>query len=194
MLRCLCIVALCFTGCVTPPRFSGVEIGSDAVLITSVPPLLQSKRVSCGPTCLSAVAAYWEKDFAGFLTDGGELSVEMSASDLERSAQKLGLMAHAFRGNLQDVETHLRNGRPIIALIPAPPYVIEPEVTVNGIPLIATWRSLSRPRSHWVIVIGVAQRRVIFHDPAVGNVAVLRSTFESWWGKRSHTMILVTAR
>src|SRR5439155_25287925 len=120
-------------------------------LITSVPPLLQTKRVSCGPACVAAVVAYWGKDYSGLFSNSPPyLAEDFSAIDLTNLVHALELKPFAYSGSMADLEDNVRNGRPLIVLIPRPNYQHSPEVTLSGVCLENIWEMVAPRYSHWV--------------------------------------------
>jgi predicted double-glycine peptidase len=184
--------AALLAGCSTTDDFKGVEIGETPTLITSVPPLLQTKRVSCGPTSVAAVAAYWGKDYSLLTSNAPPLLAEdFNVTDLTNLVGMLELKSFVYSGSTDDLESHLRNGRPMIVLIPTPEYRHGPEVRFNGVP-VAALRGMMAPKySHWVICIGFTDSKMILQDPARGRMAVSRTRFESWWNSKKRTCLLI---
>jgi predicted double-glycine peptidase len=179
-------------GCSTPEQFRGVAIGETPVLITSVPPLLQTKHVSCGPACVAAVAAYWEKDYSNFFSDSPPyLAEDFSATDLTNLVQHLELKSFAYGGSMTDLESQLRNGRPLVVLIPRPDYQRLPAVMFNGVSLGSLQDMVAPNYSHWVICIGFTDSKIIIQDPACGRMTISRGKFESWWNAKKRTCLLI---
>jgi len=181
-------------GCATSPeRFKGVEIGESPTLITSVPPLLQTKKISCGPTCVAAVAAYWGKDYSGLITDTQPYYAEdFTVIDLTNLVQHLGLKSFIYSGSIHDLEENVQNGRPMIVLIPKPEYEPGTPVVFNGMEVNGFISQFGPKYSHWVIIIGYTPTKVILQDPASGRMMVSRSKFAAWWNAKRRTCLLVT--
>jgi predicted double-glycine peptidase len=185
-------VLLTWCGCATQQPFRGFRIGEPVSLITSVPPLLQDARFSCGPTCVLAVAAYWEADISTFMTNmSGRMADDMNAEDLCRIVRVLGLQAFAFQGSIAELERQVVQGRPVLALIPSPRYEPAPNIAINHVPLSFIADLLSRNRAHWVIVIGYSPESIIVHDPRLGRMAVARWRFQHWWQRKRQTCIVI---
>lgn len=178
-------------GCSTPRQFKGVTVGDPIVLISAVPPLLQTKKVSCGPTCLIAVAAYWGKDYSPLMQE--QLSDDFSADELANLGKSIGLRVFEYKGSMPDLEANLSKGRPIIAMIPQPKFQGGPVTfTFDGVPLSEMLMLFEPRRSHWIVVVGCTKNpaRIIVQDPALGRIALPRWEFEQWWADRKNTCLL----
>gem|GEM_PF-1399601 len=180
-------------GCSTARQFSGIRVGEQATLITSLPPLLQTKRVSCGPTCLAAVAAYWEIDATAFYktTTEFDLSTDFTAAELGRLGRELGLKPFIYQGSMEDLRDNLGKGRPLVVLIPKPEFSEGIELTFNRIPLEFIVGQFVRKQSHWIVVIGHASGTIIVHDPANGRIGINQKKFEEWWQSKRRTCLLL---
>jgi len=193
----ICIIAVLglalLAGCSTPERFNGVSIGETPTLITSIPPLLQNKKISCGPTCVAAVAAYWGKDYTRVISaDSPYFAEDFSALDLTNLLGRLELKPYVYSSSMADLEDQVRNGRPVIVLIPRPHYQRDPEFMLNGYTAASLWDTFAPKYSHWVIVIGYTDTRVILQDPAAGRMIVTRMKFDDWWKAKRRTCVLAT--
>jgi len=183
-------------GCSTPQnQFRGLtlrEASDTAVLITSVPPLLQDKSVSCGPACVAAVAAYWDVSFNKIAKDNTDshYAEDYTVEELELLAVGLGLKAFKYTGSMADLEGNLRKGRPLIVMIPKPKSSLPFELSFNNVPVSNLARS---DPSHWIIVIGQTQDKIVVQDPSSGRQAIGRGAFENQWKKREYTCLLLTA-
>lgn len=187
------LLAALLAGCASPERFNGIAIGETPTLITSVPPLLQNKKVSCGPTCLAAVAAYWGKDYSTIISgDSPYFAEDFNALDLTNLAGRLELKPFVYSGSMTDLEDQVKNGRPVITLIPRPHYQHDPEMMLNGWSMESAWDTFAPKYSHWVIVIGFTDTKVILQDPAAGRMMVTRAKFDDWWKAKRRTCVLVT--
>lgn len=180
------------SGCSTARQFPGIPVSGKASLITSVPPFLQDKYLSCGPTCVAAVAGYWQKDIAELeaAPKGGPFTLNFSARDLEVLGNRLGMQSFIYEGSISDLEGNIRKGRPLLILLPKPEHSEGITVTINGIPLKALWRMMMPEQSHWVVAIGFSESDIIVHDPAHGRIAIPRGKFERWWKAKRNTCVL----
>jgi predicted double-glycine peptidase len=178
--------------CSTPEQFKGVKVGETPTLITSIPPLLQTKQVSCGPTSVAAVAAYWGKDYSILISNSYPfLAEDHSAAELTNLVQKVDLKAFAYRSSLDDLKNQIQNGRPVLVLISRPHYEHSPNLALNGVPIDTLWDAVAPKNSHWVICIGFTESKMVIQDPARGRMAVSFSKFDSWWEARKRTCVLI---
>jgi hypothetical protein len=184
------VFALC--GCSTSEPFRGVHIGEHVSLITSVPPLLQDKEFSCGPTCVFAVATYWEVD-PGILLSNSPMrfGADMNAEELCRIAGLLALQAFSYSGSLADLEKQVNQGRPLLVLLPKPRYDEGYVFCVNHVPLTTVVDLVSPRAAHWALVIGFSRDMIILQDPAHGRMAVPRLRFHRWWSAKQYTCVLI---
>lgn len=120
-------------------------------------PFVQQEKNACGAASISMVMRYWAaaKD-TGTGTDADPAAIQRQlyseathgiyASDMEKYLRSHGFRTFAFRGDWQDLERHLRKGRPLIV-------------------------GLGQPRTsrlHYVVVAGLnqAEQVVLLNDPA----------------------------
>ena len=179
-------------GCASPEQFKGVAIGETPTLITSVPPLLQTKKISCGPTCVAAVAAYCGKDYSSLITPTEPYFAEdFRAGDLTNLVQRLDLKAFLYSSSIADLETNIGQGRPLIVLIPRPEYEPGMAVNFNGTQLNGFFDQFGPKYSHWVIIIGYTPTKIILQDPAAGRMMISRAKFSTWWNAKRRTCLLV---
>src|SRR5438132_637408 len=77
-------------------------------------------------------------------------------------------------------------------LITRPHYQHDPEMMLNGWSMESAWDTFAPKYSHWVIVIGFTDTKVILQDPAAGRMMVTRAKFDDWWKAKRRTCVLVT--
>ena len=150
----------------------GVVLGIAAALLLDVPFVPQSQAL-CGGAAVSMVMRYWSpetlvhaEDFAT-LVDARAGGIAVGA--LARAVEERGWRAHAFVPNATDVQLHIGQGRPVIALIQDAP-----------------------GRLHYVVVVAWTGDRVVFHDPAVNPFQSLDvASFERAWRATGRTGLLV---
>lgn len=190
------LFTLSSVGCVSPYAFRGIPVQNSEGVVLTLPPLLQTKQVSCGPTCVASVATFWELDFEAKFAPGGDFLVEedFTAIELGRLGEGVGLAQFVYRGSLEDARDNLDKGRPIIALIERPNYANYSWLHLNNVPVTTIWNELRPKKSHWVVIVGMVPGKVILHDPAAGMVALPRGKFETLWQAKKNTCLLLVPR
>jgi predicted double-glycine peptidase len=182
-------------GCASVSSFRGMTLAENNLYVSGVPPVRQDGRYSCGPACLAAVAAYWGTDLGRFRTAGpATLAAETNGAQLRALAETLGLQAYVYRGSLDDSERNLRQGRPLIVMIPRP---ANPQGFPGG--LLGEFTRLISERlprpSHWVTLTGYGENGdAIVMDPASGPLRIRREKFLADWKSLDNTCVLMVAR
>lgn len=138
--------------------------------LLDVPYVPQSEAL-CGGAALAMVQRYWGKprvlaeDFTDLVDPGG---AGIGTGTLRQAAAIDGWTAIAFVGSPSGLHDHLAAGRPVIALLRV------------------------RSSFHYVVLVGQADGRVVFHDPAVGPFReVPEEEFLSAWGPTDRWALLV---
>lgn len=135
-------------------------------------PFVPQSELLCGGAAVSMVMRYWEpaqvyaEDFASLVdTRVGGIAV----GALAHAVEERGWRARTFAGTAGDVQAHIGEGRPLIALVE------------------------DRPgRLHYVVVVAWTANRVVFHDPAVNPFRTLdAATFDRRWRVTGRTALLV---
>ena len=135
-------------------------------------PFVPQSELLCGGAAVSMVMRYWApaqvyaEDFAALVdTRAGGIAV----GALARAVEERGWRARTFAGTAGDVQAHIGEGRPLIALVE------------------------DRPgRLHYVVVVAWTDNRVVFHDPAVNPFRTLDAvTFDRRWRVTGRTALLV---
>jgi len=167
-----------------------------ALVLAGVPAVAQSDSLPCGAACLASVALYWDNTLPpGRVAEvvRSKDKAEHSASELCALAERLGLAAYAFQGTMEDIETQVRKGRPMIVMIR--PHFVEPPFWAPYSRL-AMWITLKilRPR-HWVTVAGLpADGALLILDPGAGAYRIERKAFEKEWRKHRNICVLALPR
>src|SRR5687767_798727 len=135
-------------------------------------PFVPQSEALCGGAAVSMVMRYWvpapvyAEDFSALVDErvGG-----IAVGALARAVEERGWRAHMFTPTAGDAQTHVGEGRPLIALIE------------------------DRPgRLHYVVVVAWTADRVVFHDPAVNPFRTLdAATFDRRWRVTGRTALLV---
>ena len=153
----------------SPAGEAGRIVAADRML--DVPYVPQSESL-CGGAAAAMVLRYWKsppvvaEDFAALVT---ETAGGITLGDLTRAIRDRGWRALPFVGTAVDVQMHLAQGRPVIALIE------------------------DRPgRHHYVVTVAWTGGRVVFHDPARGPFRVEdQGQFERDWAATGRTTLLI---
>jgi ABC-type bacteriocin/lantibiotic exporter with double-glycine peptidase domain len=146
------------------------------IWVSGVPEALQRGEKDCGAASLSAVLAYWGhpvtpeqiRQTIGVRAAGG-----VRAMDLTAFARTKGFDAYVFKGALDDLQTELSKGHPVIVGV-AKRY---------GKELL----------SHYEVVVGYhpAAALVLTLDPALGWRRNSVSGFMSEWDPTGRVVVLV---
>lgn len=156
------------------PAVAGAPSDGDStsarIQLLDVPYVPQSEAL-CGGAALAMVLRYWGKpgvlaeDFADLLEPGG---AGIRTGALAKAAAADGWTAFPLSGTRAEIQDQLTRGRPIIALI------------------------RMRSSYHYVVLVGWANGRVIFHDPSVAPFrTVPEEEFASAWLGGAHWSLLV---
>jgi hypothetical protein len=135
-------------------------------------PFVPQSELLCGGAAVSMVMRYWgqeqvyAEDFASLVDEraGG-----IAVGALARAVTERGLNARTFAATADQAQTHIAEGRPLIALIEERP-----------------------GRLHYVVVVAWTPARVVFHDPAVNPFRTLdAAAFDRRWRVTGRTALLV---
>ncbi len=133
-------------------------------------PFVHQSREGCGSACIAMVIQYWDRNSSASARQRENepniyrrlYSPEVKGiteSAMERYLEAQGFRVFAFRGNWQDLQTHLSKGRPLIVCLK------------NG-------------SAHYTVVCGIdAEEGVIrINDPARRKLLeISRVEFEKGW-------------
>lgn len=164
--------ALCFALLLSPQEAAATGPSQSGPLtILDVPFLLQSEEL-CGGAAAAMVLRYWgdrgllAEDF-GFLPSARASGIRSDA--LAAEIRRRGWTTQAFHGDERAAKQHLKQGRPLIALIE------------------------DRPgRFHYVVLLAWADGHVVLHDPARGPFRVVsETTFLTTWAATGSWTLLV---
>lgn len=182
-------------GCANARRYRGLELSSEnGPSIVTLPQVAQEGNNDCGYSCMSSVALYLkaepQKLAAGEIPEKFR-NTQMSAADLIAMARMLELAAFGYEGTVEDLESNVGKGRPVLTLLGHPP-------RMANYPEWAWWGELAAlPFNvpHWVVVVGfTGTGDVVLHDPNQGLVSMNRAEFVAQWKKRSNVAVLVMAK
>ena len=145
-------------------------------------PFVKQESNGCGAAAIAMVMQYWQR-VQGRPADPDSDSVRIQqvlysrqahgiyASDMEAFFRQHGYRTFTFAGEWQDLDQHVRKGRPLIV-------ALKPGV---GLPL------------HYVVVTGLDQsdQLVLLNDPATRKLLKQdRSRFERDWKAAAHWTLL----
>jgi hypothetical protein len=169
-----CAAAAVLAWSVSAPAGTPSDEGSvpEGVRLLDVPFVPQSEAL-CGGAALAMVLRYWGKpgvlaeDFAALVEPG---SGGIRSSALVRAVEALGWSAFSVSGTPAEVESHLAQGRPIIALI-----------------------RVGSDSFHFVVLVAWANGWVAVHDPSVGPFRVIREEefVVAWSGSNSWALLVL---
>lgn len=145
---------------------------STAVRVLNVPFVAQTEAL-CGGAAIAMVLRYWgetrvlAEDFATLVhqNEGGII-----AGELLDTIRDMGWQAIPFTGTIQEIQTQLSHGRPLIALIES-----------------------RASRYHYIVLVGWTQGYVLLHDPARGPFRVLRedALLRAWAATEYWTLLVL---
>lgn len=191
-----CAIGSFLCGCANAKFYRGADLSSAAkpTIIRGVPTVAQTDKYSCGHACLASVAIYYDVPFEMVeerILLGAEQERALSAGELVRAAESLGLVAFAYEGTFDDLQDNLQKNRPILALINAPPKV----ANYPAFEWFVETGAGSSALPHWVVVVGLGpDAEVIIHDPNKGLLEISKDSFDKQWSKQSRMAVLVGQR
>ena len=154
--------------------FCALVLASDPTSIWLDVPFVQQTREGCGAACIAMVMQYWDRKEG--LAHRGEADAStiltrlhspeahgIYASSMKSYLDEQGYRTFVVRGTWDDLDQHLRKGRPLI---------------------VALKPTGSSKIFHYVVIAGMdsANNLVMFNDPAGRKLSKLdRRTFEKEW-------------
>lgn len=165
----------------------------ESLYVSGLPPIRKNARYACGPACVAAVAGYWGVGMTEFRTRIANAPADTTGKDLREMAEALGLLAFVFQGSLADLQDNLRQGRPVIVMLPKPPDPALRRAGWLGAAALALSEHVPHP-PHWVVVIGIVGSQVVVHDPSAGQLQIESGTFLKWWARTDHLCVLLAGR
>lgn len=150
-------------------------------------PFIKQEKNGCGAASIAMVMQYWARQqgrAAPATADAYAIQRELYseqargilASAVEEYFRRNGYQVFAFAGEWQDLEQHVRKGRPLIV----------------GLRPLGNGREL-----HYVVVVGVDEGRslVLVNDPAKRKLLPFeRAEFEKAWKATDHWTLLAVPR
>jgi ABC-type bacteriocin/lantibiotic exporter with double-glycine peptidase domain len=149
-------------------------------------PFVKQEKDGCGAASIAMVMQYWQAQQgqpANDTSDAFQIQRTLYsakahgiyASDMERYFQEKGFRTFTIRGEWEDLEQHLRKGRPLIVALK--PVVLKPS---SGAAL------------HYVVVTGLGPEVVMVNDPAERKLMQQdRPSFEREWSAAGKWTLLV---
>ena len=187
------VTGMSFSGCANAKFYRGTDLAlaPDSIVIHAMPTVAQTDQYSCGPACLASVALYYDVPITTVeqvTSADARREQALSAAELIRTAESFGLVAFGYQGSLDDLRDNLRNNRPVIALLDAPPRV----ANYPAFEWISETSTAFVSQPHWVVVFGLRYNGdVIIHDPNKGLLTMSSDTFDKQWHKQSRLAVLV---
>jgi predicted double-glycine peptidase len=157
------------------PRDGAAQAGPTSLRVLDVPFVSQTEAL-CGGAAAAMVMRFWGArgvDAQSFAHLVEETAGGIRTTALLRELDSRGWTAASVPGSEARLADEInRNGRPMLALIEDRPGAF-----------------------HYVVVVGVPERGVIFHDPARSSYRVMpRGEFATRWRASDRWMALVTPR
>ena len=144
-------------------------------------PFVKQEKDGCGAASIAMVMQYWQAQQGQPANNSSDsLQIQRTlysanahgiyASDMERYFQEKGFRTFTIRGEWEDVEQHLRKGRPLIVALK--PVALKP----------VALKPSSGGALHYVVVTGVGPEMVMVNDPAQRKLLQQdRPSFEREW-------------
>ena len=145
-------------------------------------PFVHQPREGCGAASISMVIAYWNGQPGSRPNPAGEVAAiqrllyspkehGIAASSMVEYFQQHGFQAFALSGTWDDLEQHLRKGRPLIAAL----------------------RSSGQSQFHYVVIDGIdpVHSMIMLNDPAERKLLTEeRAAFEKDWSATHNWLLL----
>ncbi len=131
-----------------------------------VPYFRQEKWFTCGPACLRMIFAYLGIDVTEKVLETTCETTELGTipTQISTGAAKLGVESIATKNaDLEDIRRNLEDRLPVIVLI-------DPSYIYGGIAGFG----------HFIVVLGVEEGEVIYHDPDVSDGEFRRCEIEKF--------------
>ena len=169
--RLITAAAVTVTAAVLAPQ-ARAQPRDGALHLLDVPYLPQSEAL-CGGAAVAMVMRYWGATnvYAETFADLVDRAAEgIRGEDLLNALHARGWQATSIRGDPALVQSHLAEGRPVIALVE------------------------DRPgRFHYVVIAGWSRGRVILHDPARAPFRVVdEKAFSAAWSESGYWTLVTT--
>ena len=144
-------------------------------------PFVKQEKDGCGAASIAMVMQYWQAQQglpANDTSDASQIQRTLYlakahgiyASDMERYFQEKGFRTFTIRGEWEDLEQHLRKGRPLIVALR--PVALKP----------VALKLSSGSALHYVVVTGLGPDVVMINDPAQRKLLQQdRPSFEREW-------------
>jgi predicted double-glycine peptidase len=140
---------------------AAISVYADNPAWLDVPYVRQTESTDCGAAALAMVMQYWsrqkpladpaaaeESRIYSALAPGAKEGIRGNA--LKGYLEDHGFRAFVFNGELSDLRTHIGKGRPLVVCLKP-----------GG----------ASPELHYVVVVGIGNSAVYFHDPARGKLS-----------------------
>jgi ABC-type bacteriocin/lantibiotic exporter with double-glycine peptidase domain len=152
-------------------RFSSLFVVATLLKV----PFFSDQTDQCGPATLASVLSYWGKAAALSRLRDEMYIAKLHGTlpmDVALAAEAHGLKIEMVRGDLSVLQTELRSGRPVIAMV---------NLGFSALPV-----------DHYVVVTGIDEERkgVYMHSAGVENKFVPYKKFMGSWKKTDYWALL----
>jgi predicted double-glycine peptidase len=156
--------------------------------------------MDCGPACLLAVTRYWQA--AAPRPEIAEVQLPHSTNGYSLRVLKDAALDHGLKAYViamgetprAQLEEQLRKGRPVICAVEQPRRIGPARyVPILGQAAQAVVTRFGPKTNHFVVVMGISQRRVLLMDPAVGFDTMPWTAFERRWSQLDYATLLLSA-
>ncbi|MGH8058727.1 MAG: C39 family peptidase [Candidatus Entotheonellia bacterium] len=166
-------------GCaqIQPPYGQAPPVSSPSqTFVIAGVPFFPQEDYYCGPASLASVLQFY-----GVLVDQHEIASEVYLSQLKGTLtldmltypSRVGLKARSYRGNLDDLKTHLLSGEPLV--------------------LFLNLGSRLLPQYHYLVAIGFddAEAAVVTHSGTVAHKRIPYQELLKAWEKTDHWTLFI---
>jgi ABC-type bacteriocin/lantibiotic exporter with double-glycine peptidase domain len=163
--------------------FLGSCAGTDKVqearsfrIIENVP-FHPQETYQCGPASLAGVLNYWkipvspEKIAAEIYSGGAKGTLNI---DLVLYAERMGLKANSYEGNLEDVRGNIDSGRPLIVLVDYGFWVYQ--------------------KNHFMVVVGYDENGIIANSGREQHQRIAQKDFLKVWERTKFWTLRITPK
>jgi len=165
---CLAVLA----GCATPGQ-RPVPVTPEAARIENVP-FFPDDTDQCGPSTLASVLSFWDRPTPPDVLRSEIYLPNIKGTlpmDLLPAVESRGLKATVTNGTLEDLQRHVREGRPVLAYFDL------------GLAMVT--------RGHYVVVTGFDGEGIHAHSGKKPDSRISYRKLERIWGRTDRWMLVV---